>query len=106
LFLRLGKLGLFWLYSTPTVREVLAAVRGGRLDDAPARLDLPVALIWGEATPVRESRERMLCALPARPDCDPRVATPPSGSGRATSSPRCALPVSSFALIAGRVQTL
>jgi pimeloyl-ACP methyl ester carboxylesterase len=67
-FLRLGKRSLYRLYSTPTVREVLAAVREeDAFDDADlARLDMPVALVWGENDLLfrKEVGERMLRALP------------------------------------------
>jgi len=48
-FLRLGHLGLYLLYRTPTVRDVLATVRAeDAFDDAGlASLDVPVGLVWG-----------------------------------------------------------
>lgn len=67
-FLRLGRPFLYLLYTTPTVREVLAAVREeDAFDDADlARLELPVALVWGERDRLfeKEVGERMLRALP------------------------------------------
>lgn len=70
-FLRLawlGHVGLYWLYSTPTVREVLAALREeDAFDDADlARLEMPVALVWGERDQLfrKEVGEQMLRALP------------------------------------------
>lgn len=49
-YLRLGRVGLYLLYRTPTVQDVLATVREeDAFDDADlARIGVPVALIWGE----------------------------------------------------------
>jgi len=49
-FLRLGQFGLFLLYRTPTVQDVLATVReADAFDDGDlARIRIPVGLIWGE----------------------------------------------------------
>lgn len=68
-FLRLGRLGLFLLYRTPTVREVLAAVREEDAfdDSALARLAMPVGLIWGAGDRLFRSEvgERMAAAIPS-----------------------------------------
>lgn len=49
-YLRLGRVGLYLLYRTPTVQDVLATVRQeDAFDDADlARITAPVGLIWGE----------------------------------------------------------
>jgi len=49
-YLRLGRVGLYLLYRTPTVQDVLATVREeDAFDDADlAGIRTPVALIWGE----------------------------------------------------------
>jgi 3-oxoadipate enol-lactonase len=49
-FLRLGRYGLYLLYRTPTVQDVLATVREeDAFDDADlARVEVPVGLVWGE----------------------------------------------------------
>jgi len=49
-YLRLGRFGLYLLYRTPTVQDVLATVREeDAFDDADlARITVPVALLWGE----------------------------------------------------------
>jgi pimeloyl-ACP methyl ester carboxylesterase len=67
-YLRFGRPFLYRLYTTPTVREVLAAVREeDAFDDADlARLTMPVGLIWGERDALFEPSvgERMRRALP------------------------------------------
>lgn len=67
-FLRGGRPFLYLLYTTPTVREVLAAVREeDAFDDADlARIACPVALLWGERDALFELGvgERMARALP------------------------------------------
>ena len=49
-FLRLGRYGLYLLYSTRTVRDALASVREEDAFDEHelARVEIPVGLIWGE----------------------------------------------------------
>jgi pimeloyl-ACP methyl ester carboxylesterase len=49
-FLRLGRYGLYLLYRTPTVRDVLATVREADAfdDEDLARIAVPVGLVWGE----------------------------------------------------------
>jgi 2-hydroxy-6-oxonona-2,4-dienedioate hydrolase len=49
-FLRFGQLGLYLLYRTPTVQDVLATVReADAFDDAElGRIRVPVGLVWGE----------------------------------------------------------
>ncbi len=67
-WLRGGRLGMYWSYSSPAVRAVLATVQRSDAFDAGdlARLDLPVGLIWGrQDTLFRvEVGERMAAALP------------------------------------------
>jgi pimeloyl-ACP methyl ester carboxylesterase len=67
-FLQLGRFGLYRLYTTPTVREVLAMVREEDAfgDEDLARLTMPVALIWGAGDTLfrPEIGERMRAALP------------------------------------------
>lgn len=49
-FLRLGHVGLYLLYRTPTVQDVLATVREDDAfgDEDLHRIPIPVELIWGE----------------------------------------------------------
>ena len=67
-FLRLGRPLLYLLYSTPTVRDVLASVREEDAFDENdlARLTMPVALVWGERDELfrPEVGARMAAALP------------------------------------------
>jgi len=67
-YLRLGRLGLYFLYTTPTVRDVLATVREeDAFDDADlARIDVPVGLVWGAGDRLfrAEVGEAMRRALP------------------------------------------
>jgi pimeloyl-ACP methyl ester carboxylesterase len=67
-YLRLGRYGLYLLYSTPTVRDVLAGVREEDAFDGAdlARLELPVGLIWGSYDTLFrvEAGEAMARALP------------------------------------------
>jgi len=67
-FLRLGRPFLYRLYSTPTVRDVLATVREEDAFDERdlARLAMPVALVWGERDELfrPEVGARMAAVLP------------------------------------------
>lgn len=68
-YLRLGRVGLYLLYRTPTVQDVLATVREeDAFDDADlARIAVPVALVWGEGDTLFrvEGGQAMARALPA-----------------------------------------
>jgi 2-hydroxy-6-oxonona-2,4-dienedioate hydrolase len=67
-FLRFGRYGLFLLYTTPTVRDVLATIREeDAFDDHDlAKLSLPVGLVWGERDTLFrvEAGDAMRRALP------------------------------------------
>jgi len=67
-FLRLGHLGLYLLYRTPTVRDVLATLREeDAFDDADlATLRIPVGLVWGAGDALfrAEVGEAMRRAIP------------------------------------------
>ncbi|HLF57056.1 MAG TPA: alpha/beta hydrolase [Thermoanaerobaculia bacterium] len=67
-FLRLGRYGLYLLYSTPTVSDVLATVReADAFDDADlARVAIPVGIVWGAGDSLFrvEAGEAMLRTLP------------------------------------------
>jgi len=67
-YLRLGRAGLFLLYRTPTVRDVLATVREEDAfgPDELARVEAPTALVWGEGDSLfrPEVGEAMRRALP------------------------------------------
>lgn len=68
-YLRLGRVGLFLLYRTPTVQDVLSTVREEDAfgADELARLELPVALVWGAGDTLfrAEVGEAMQRALPS-----------------------------------------
>jgi 2-hydroxy-6-oxonona-2,4-dienedioate hydrolase len=67
-FLRLGRVGLYLLYRTPTVQDVLATVReSDAFDDGDlGRIRIPVGMIWGACDTLfrAEVGRAMLRALP------------------------------------------